>query len=585
MGDTMGKNQTVDLILYFVRRHRGRSLLLVILLCLSGLAEGVGILALLPLLEMAVETDSVQQPSALTAAVHTVLGAVGLQPQLGVLLSLIVLGMVLKAALYLLAMKQVGYTVARVVTELRLELIRALLQTRWTYFVSQPAGRFANSISTEAAKSASAYRSATALIAGGVQVAIYTILALLVSWQIAIFAVIGGLVIVVALGRLIAMSRDAGASQTHLMKSLVARLIDALQGIKPIKAMGQETSVQPLLESEARELNEAQEQTVLATETLKAAQEPILVVLLAAALYIALSFGDLSFGTVLVMAFLFYRLAGRISLLQIEYQTIASHESSFWSLRASIDQALRERETYRGTRPPPDLVDSVSLKNVTFGYTESPLFTNFSMVVPAGRFVALVGTSGAGKTSIADLIAGLHRPSEGEVLIDGVPLGEIDLHAWREQIGYVPQEMFLFHDTVLQNITLGCASVSVEDVEWALRSAGAWDFVQQLPDGLNTLMGERGSRLSGGQRQRIAIARALARRPKLLILDEVTTALDPATEEAICGVLRTLSGRVTILSISHQPAMTEAADLVYHLEAGRALSIARPGAAEMEYAV
>jgi ATP-binding cassette subfamily C protein len=176
------------------------------------------------------------------------------------------------------------------------------------------------------------------------------------------------------------------------------------------------------------------------------------------------------------------------------------------------------------------------------------------------------------------LIVGLHRPSRGCVLIDDVPLDEIDLRAWRQRIGYVPQEMFLFHDTVYHNVALGDPSIDRSAVREALEAAGAWDFVAQLPGMLDAVLGERGSKLSGGQRQRIAIARALVHRPRLLVLDEVTTALDPDTEAGICATLRALRGRVTVLTISHQPAMVEAADLVYRLDGGRA-TLVTPDAA------
>ena len=206
------------------------------------------------------------------------------------------------------------------------------------------------------------------------------------------------------------------------------------------------------------------------------------------------------------------------------------------------------------------------------------------MTLPAGAFTAVVGSSGVGKTTVADLIIGLLRPQHGEVWIDDLPMRDVDATAWRGMIGYVPQETFLFHDSVMANVTLGDGGVSRAEVETALRRAEAWDFVAALPEGMDSVVGERGARLSGGQRQRIAIARALIRDPALLILDEATTALDPEAEAGIVATVRQLAGRVTVLSISHQPAMRAAADVVYRLERGHAVLEASNDEPEMPMA-
>jgi ATP-binding cassette, subfamily C, bacterial len=561
-------NRTVGLVLFFVRRHPARTGIMVILLVLAGLAEAIGVVSLLPLLEIALDSGE-RDASTLSQVVRDSLAAAGVEPGLGVLLILVASGIFLKAALYLVAMKQVGETIAEVTAELRLEMIDALMNSRWSYFVSQPAGRFANTLGGEASWAANAYRAAVSMMAAGIQAAMYAVVAFLVSWQIALAAVLGGSVVVFALSRLVGVARLAGGAQNEMMKALLMRLSEALQGIKPLKSMARESHVRPLLDAETRGINQAQAKLVVANEALKAAQEPIMVVLLAAALYVVLTFGTMPFATVLMMAFVFQRLAGRISLLQIEYQTVAAGEAAFWSLRTQIDSSVAEREPNPGVTAPPPLDHGISFEGVSFEYPDRPVLDRLSLAIPAGSFVALAGPSGSGKTTVADLIIGLHQPVSGEVMIDGVSLSRIDLRAWRTQIGYVPQEMFLFHDTVLQNLTLGDPSIGDADIEWALRAAGAWDFVQALPQGLDTVMGERGAKLSGGQRQRIAIARALARRPSLLILDEVTTSLDPKTEAAICKTLRALSG-VTVLVISHQSAMTAVADIVYRLENGRA---------------
>ena len=158
---------------------------------------------------------------------------------------------------------------------------------------------------------------------------------------------------------------------------------------------------------------------------------------------------------------------------------------------------------------------------------------------------------------------------------------DVDVRAWRGMIGYVPQETFLFHDTIMANVTLGDDEISRARVEGALRRAGAWEFVAALPESLDSVVGERGARLSGGQRQRIAIARALIRDPALLILDEATTALDPETEAGIAATMRRLTGKVTVLSISHQPAMKRAADIVYRIDGGAAVPEEVPNLTEL----
>jgi ATP-binding cassette subfamily C protein len=185
----------------------------------------------------------------------------------------------------------------------------------------------------------------------------------------------------------------------------------------------------------------------------------------------------------------------------------------------------------------------------------------------------LVGPSGAGKTTIIDLLTGLLQPQSGAILIDGTSLQELDTRAWRQMIGYVPQETVLLHDSILHNVTLGDPALGEADAERALKEAGAWEFIARLPEGMNSTVGERGGKLSGGQRQRIMIARALVHRPGLLILDEATSSLDPDSEAAICHTLEQLRGELTILAISHQTALVRAADHVYRLENGKARAV------------
>lgn len=563
---------SLDVIWYFLKRYPRRSVLIVGLLFLSGLAEGFGVASLLPLLELAIG-DPTTEPSAVSLFAADMLGRIGLQPTLGILLIALVIAMVAKGAFMWLSVRQQGYAVANIATDLRLTLIRAFLKARWSYFISQRAGHMSNAVGSEAQRASMAYAAACGLLAGLVQVLVYATVAFLVSPAIAVAALVAGTLLVFLLSGLVQVARDAGRRQTILIKSLSARLIDALYGIKPIKAMAREAHLQPLLEAETRELNEAQRRQVLASGVLSSFKEPLLIVVIAAGLFVVMTRGGVSFESLLILVFLFHRLVGKVQALQGQYQSLVVSESAFWSLMDGVKTAESHAETSTGHAMPPGLKDGIELVDVDFAYGDTEVLTRASLTIPAGKFTAVIGPSGAGKTTIADLLLGLYTPDRGAILIDNVPLPDIDVAAWRSRIGYVPQEMLLFHDSIRRNVTLGDESIGDEDVVEALQAAGAWSFVQTLDDGIDTMIGEHGARLSGGQRQRIAIARALVGKPRLLVLDEVTTALDPRTEAAICATLRDLPGDVTVISISHQPAMRRVADVVYRVEHGRVTEV------------
>jgi ATP-binding cassette subfamily C protein len=277
----------------------------------------------------------------------------------------------------------------------------------------------------------------------------------------------------------------------------------------------------------------------------------------------------------MAMIFFIGKILKQVQKIQNEYANLAEYDSAYWSLIGKIETAGRAREVLTGSVAP-ELKVSIRMDGVGFAYDERPVLTDASLAIPAGMLTVLCGPSGSGKTTIADLLIALLRPQQGEVWIDQLPMSQVDIHRWRQMIGYVTQESLLLNDSVLQNVSLGQKTVTQQDVEDALRAAGAWDFVQAMPQGVFSVVGERGSVLSGGQRQRIAIARALVKHPKLLILDEATTALDPKTEKEICATLQQLRGRITMLAISHQPTLLECADWAYQLKEGAVILIKQP---------
>ncbi|HEX7231328.1 MAG TPA: ABC transporter ATP-binding protein [Candidatus Binatia bacterium] len=557
-------------LITIARMYPGRSALTLVSLLFASVAEGLSLVLLLPSLNL-LTSDAAQGPgNGLSGLGHTLtdaLSKIGVTPTVGTLLIVILVCLALKAVFLLLANVQVGYTVAHVATDLQLSLLRSLLAARWEFYVRQPVGSLTNAIGTESLRASQAYLQGARTLVLLIQSIVFAGAAFFITWKGALLSLAGGGLVLYGLRRLVRMTHHAGMRQTQLLKSLLTRLADSLQSVKPLKAMAREELVGSLLRSENRRLNRALRQDVVSTEALSAAQDLLMGLIIVSGLYVALIQWKLPFNAVVVMILVLARALASLGKTQRQYQKMKSFESAFWSLQGIIDDTRRAREMNpEGISP--RLENSVRLNNVSFAYEKIAVLGNVSLTVPAGSFTAIMGPSGAGKTTIADLVSGLLRPQQGEILIDNMPLDQVDLRQWRRMIGYVPQESLLLHETVLWNVTLGDPEVSEADAADALRAAGAWEFVAELPQQIHSSVAERGSGLSGGQRQRIAIARALARRPKLLILDEVTSSLDPQTEAAICRTLQGLRGGLTILAISHQPAVVEAADRIYRITNG-----------------
>jgi ATP-binding cassette subfamily C protein len=235
------------------------------------------------------------------------------------------------------------------------------------------------------------------------------------------------------------------------------------------------------------------------------------------------------------------------------------------------------REPPFGTVPP-DTGGDFRFEQVSFTYDSTPVLDEVNLTIGAKQITVLKGLSGSGKTTLVDILIGLHRPQTGRVLLGGTPLNDIDVGALRRRIGYVTQDLSLLHATIRENICLGDESLTEDDVANAVKFAGLDDLIAALPQGLDTSAGEMGARLSGGQRQRIALARALVTRPDILILDEVTSALDPATEAEIVNNIRSLAHAFTIIVITHRDAWVEVADRLYEVRGGRVQAVDRAAA-------
>jgi ATP-binding cassette subfamily C protein len=301
--------------------------------------------------------------------------------------------------------------------------------------------------------------------------------------------------------------------------------------------------------------------------------EVVVTLLITVAAYLAYTSWNVTLPEIVVIGVIFLKINDIIAKVQKAVQQSVKYERSYERMVEQIALADAHRELNPGTHDPM-LTDACRFEDVAFSHGEREIIRNVNIEIPARRITVLKGPSGAGKTTIIDLLIGLYQPQRGRITIDGVPLNEIDLFKWRRKIGYVPQELSLLHADVRENITFGDPDISDEMVHEALRQAEASSFVANLPDGLESSVGEMGGKMSGGQRQRISLARALVTSPEVLILDEVTSALDPVTEQDIVRNIAALRSRYTIVVITHRQAWTAIADRLYEVEGGEARWVA-----------
>ena len=560
------KRNSFQLVNYFIRMYPWKSVIISTCLLISGLIEGLGLSAILPLLNLMVQ-GKMDVGGILGSSVQRILSSCGVEASVSLFLILILIAFLLKATMTFLAMRYASLTAAGIAVNLKMNFLRSLMNARWDYFLSHPSGRFAGALSTESEQAADSYVFACKMLTAIIQMGIYLAITFVISWKVSLFALIAGGGSMAVLNIFVEKMRHAIVHFINLFHSVNSKLIDALQGIKSLKAMALENRTESLLAPDINDLKRYRRKADMSKVSLDVLREPFQLVAVVACFYFAFKILNIGFEVLATNLFLFTRILDSAGRFQINHQNLVRHESMFWSMQSLIAETTAEKEVISGGGLP-TLGRNIRLDGVTFSRGTKPILKNASMQVPAGQLTMLVGPTGSGKTTTADLIIGLIRPEAGEVWVDSVPLHDLDMKAWRSMVGYVPQELFLFHDTILRNVTLGDSKFSSEEAEAMLRVTGAWEFVAALPDGIHSVVGERGAKLSGGQRQRIAITRALIRKPKLLILDEATSGLDPGAEESLFMSLRRMSEPLTIFAISHRSSFSKVADIIYAIEEG-----------------
>lgn len=454
---------------------------------------------------------------------------------------------------------------------LRERFYRATMQANWLFLARQRSAELSQALLSELSMAGGGVRQLLALLSATLLMLAQMAIAVALSPSMTALALVAGAGLGLGLRGLRRRSQALGELGYGKRTEMAATVAEHLAGMKIAKSHGRETQH---FTHFRRSINEIAAH-VIRMQRITALMGVWLEVgaVLALSLFVYFASGRVGAPELVVLGYVYTRLLAQAASLQSIWHQISVALPSFVETDRLRERLIAAAEPVPAPNLKPIVLrDAVRFEQVSFRYDAAhanAALSAIDLTIPARQVVALCGHSGAGKSTLADILLGLLPPTAGRVLIDGEELSGGYLHRWRQSVGYVPQETFLFHETIRANLLWAQPDATEADLRTALRAAAAEGFVDRLPHGLDTMVGDRGVRLSGGERQRIALARALLRRPTLLLLDEATSALDPQNERLVREAIERLQGELTIVLIAHRLSTVRMADHIVVIEAGR----------------
>ncbi|MGC2444910.1 ABC transporter ATP-binding protein [Candidatus Binatus sp.] len=544
----------------------------IVVTVLFSLSEGIGIALLLPTLQVAGFNMAGQGEAGKYATrLANAFVSIGLHPTLILLLGVFVTLVGARTVLGQIQSVWMYKVQQDVEHHLRRRLYHAIADANWLFVCRSRATDFTHALTHEIYRIGNGTNLALVFTGEVVLGMLYMAIAFALSaGMTALVLISGAMLTFVFRGRTHAIE-EQGEEVSTTNKSLYAATIEHLQSLKAAKTYGAEElnfSIFSALSDEVVRANVdgARQQAIAATWF-----ELGSVMILAVVLYVSIRVLVVPPASILILLLLFARVMPRIMTGQHHYRAFVNSLPSFANLLNIEARCAAAAEPAAHPHDRMSLTRELAAEHISFTYSEGRVAAvkDLSLVIPAGKVVALVGPSGAGKSTIADILMGLVLPDSGTLRLDGRPLGPEGVRGWRDRIGYVAPDTFLFHDTIRANLKWARPDASEDEMLAALRQASVLDFVASLKDGLDTVVGDRGMMVSQGERQRLALARAFLRRPSMLILDEATNSLDSENEGRVLDAIESRRGELTVVLIAHRLATIRWADLIYVVEGGK----------------
>lgn len=548
-------------------RHAKKLALMTLLGFIGGFLGGIGIGAIIPLFyiitnQSGAGTDSISQTlSKAFEYLHLPLS----------------LASIITLMIFLFAAKAIFLYIANYINskiyadyefETRERLFKKTLETDWPYLMHQKSGHLNHILMGDIGGISGALNNISAAILTGTTLITYAIIAINISVPITFTALGLGLVLFLFLKPVFYKVRKLTIKTSETNKKLAHHVNQHITGSKTIKSMSLEKNVLDQCVSYFEDLRNIRLEQFRYSLLFNTILEPISLLFIIIIFLVSYRNPTFNIATFAAIIYLVQKMFSFIQSIQSKFNGI-NEALPLINILVGYEKEVEKNREFRGGNKKFRFDKTLEFKKISFEYSEGQnIINSLDISINKGETVGIIGPSGAGKTTIIDLLLRLLRPKNGEILIDGANADEIDKKSWHDNIGYVSQDIFLLNDTIENNIRFYNNSLNRVDITEAAKSANIYDFIETLPEKFQTLVGEQGIQLSGGQRQRVVLARALARKPPILILDEATSALDNESEHKIQEAIKNLRGKLTILIIAHRLSTVMHSDKILVLKDG-----------------
>jgi len=565
----------VDLLHRGYFKYKYQIIILVILGFLGGILEGIGIAAIIPLFSLATGTIPAET-NTISNIIRGIFSFFHLTFNLKFLIAFICLLFILRALCIIFCNYIQIKISANYEERTRTDLLDKTLKANWGFLLSQKIGHLETLLMTNVFYSRLLLQYISLALMNISSLIMYAVVAMTISTFTTLIAFALGFSIFIIFRPSMYKIKSMASERNNINKSLAHYVNENVLGMKTVKSMFVGENISLLGREYFRKMTDLLTRSSFLKIVSEASMLPIGVIFVCVIFAINYKLPNFSFAAFAAIIYLVQRIFVYMQLFQTNMQSMIEMAPYLKSIIEYEEKVMANRESDSGFKPF-IFENNLEFRNVIFSYNNHKKIINkVNFFVNKGEMIGLIGPSGAGKTTLVDLILRLFNPISGEILLDNINSKEINLGDWRNNIGYVSQDVFLINDTIANNIRFYNKNLSDKEIIESAKMAHIYDFIMSCPNGFNTVIGERGIMLSAGQRQRIIIARVLARKPQLLILDEATSALDNESENQIQAVIEGLKNKITVLAIAHRLSTIINSDKLLVIENGQIIETGAP---------